>query len=155
MTILFDDSVMADYHQFFLADPSSGSDLPVNWTAGDLRARLLVGEQSLIATTAWDMDVPVIVELHQQQPKIDLTNADHVVIGGLYTSGEIVIAGLTDYLPDARRIAVPAGPLCAMVVSSGLGTLSKDGLEGDDRYAVHLWPGKAEQVVVLQQWEGD
>jgi hypothetical protein len=52
MTILFDDSVLADYHQFLVADALSGSDLPVNWTAGDLGARLLVGEQSLIAMTA-------------------------------------------------------------------------------------------------------
>jgi hypothetical protein len=45
--------------------------------------------------------------------KLISKNSDHVVIGGFYTSGEIVIAGLNDYLPDARPVAVPAGPLCA------------------------------------------
>jgi hypothetical protein len=42
-----------------------------------------------------------------------------------------------------------------MVVLSGLSRLSKNGLEGDDHYAVHLWPGKAEEIVELRQWEGD
>jgi hypothetical protein len=67
------------------------------------------------------------VELHEQMPKIDIENADHVVIGRLHTSGQIVIAGLTDYLQEVH-VRVPAGHLDAMVVSTGLRTLSDVGL---------------------------
>jgi hypothetical protein len=33
--------------------------------------------------------------------------------------------------------------------------LSEDGLDGDDRYTVHLWPEKGGGIVVHRQWEGD
>ena len=58
--------------------------------------------------TGWNMTVQVRVELHEQQPRIDIEKADHVVVRNFQTSGQIVIAGLTDYLPTAHR----ASPHC-------------------------------------------
>lgn len=82
-----------------------------------------------------------------------LDDVDHVVEGGFRSAGTVAIAGCTDYFPDAARFSVPAGDLKARVVFTCLGTLSEDGLDGEDRYVVHLWPGKAESVRVLKQWE--
>ena len=146
---------MADYFQFYLADASSAASLPTDWGEDDLKARLLVGREALIAFTARNMEVPLTIVLHEEQPEIDLEDADHVVIGGFYTSGKIVIAGLIEYLPEAHRISVPAGNISAMVVSNGLGTLSEDGIEGGDHYTVHLWPRKADEIIILRQWAGD
>lgn len=152
MTVLFDGSLFADYHQFYLADPAQQGDLPTGWTDATLTARLLVGKRSITVSTARNMTVPVRVELHERAPLVDENKADHVVTASFWTSGEIAIAGMTDFGPTAFRAKVPPGNLCAMVVSTGLGTLSWNGLEGDDRYVVHLWPCKANGVTVLRQW---
>lgn len=155
MTVLFDGMVMADYHQFYLADTSRAEDLPSGWTDEDLSVRLLAGDGAIVVMTDRNMDVALVVELREQMPAIDVEKADHVVIGQLHTAGEIVIAGLMDYLPQAARARVPKGALGAMIVSTGLRTLSEDGLDGDDRYTVYLWPGSADGITVLRQWQGD
>ena len=154
MSVIFDGSLLADYHQFYLADDIAK--LPeTEYTAADLRARIVTSEQALVAFTVRNMDVQVRVELHGEEPRIDHEEADHVVMGSFRTSGRIVIAGLSDWVPDAARASVPPGTLCAMVIFTGLDTLSEDGLDGDDRYVVHLWPGEGIGITVLRQWEGN
>lgn len=155
MKLLFDAGIFADYHQFYLTDADGGDDQPVDWTEAALRDRIVCENGLLLVTTARNMTVPVRVELHDAEPAIDMEAADHVVLGSLRTGGELVIAGCTDYLPDAARAKVPPGNLRAMVVFTGLGTLSEDGLEGEDRYTVHLWPCEETGVTVLHQWDGD
>ena len=154
MTILFDGKLMADYHQIFLADAANDPSTPEEVTDRHIRDRLLLAPGVLVLMTARNMVVPLRVELHGAEPGRFIEAADHVVVGGLASSGRIGIAGLTDYWPDAARAAVPPGDLCAMVVSRGLGSLSEDGLDGADRYEVHLWPGRSEGVRVLKQWQG-
>ncbi|WP_293776469.1 hypothetical protein [uncultured Oxalicibacterium sp.] len=154
MPILFDGSLLADYHQFYLADAAGNVDLPTNWNDDALNTRLLSGPGVLIVATERNMTVPVRVILHERRPQIDIDAADHVVEGHLHTSGEIVIAGLNDYLPQAPRRRVPAGELGVMIIFTGLDTLSEDGLDGEDRYDVHLWPGSVEGITVLRQWQG-
>ena len=65
--------------------------------------------------------------------------------------GKLAIAGCTDYLPDAARITVPAGTLRVRVLFGDLDKLSADGLEGDDRYRVEMWPGEARPLAILKQ----
>lgn len=156
VTVIFDGVLFADYHQFYLVDAAQTDDVPVQWTDEDVRARILVGPHAVIFSTERNMSVPVQVHLHETEPELDLTSVDHAVSGRFESLGEVVIAGLTDYLPDAARLTVPAGPLCAMAVSTGLGTLSEDGTVGDDAYVVHLWHCPAPMPVrVLEQWNGD
>jgi hypothetical protein len=155
LTVLFDGELFADYHQFYLSDAAGCAERPMDWTDGALRHRVLCAEGVLVVSTARNMTVPVRIELHAEQPSIAADLADHIVVVDLRTSGEIVIAGLTDYLPDAVRRPVPKGGLRAMVVFTGLGSLSEDGLDGEDRYVIHLWPGSGEGVTVLRQWSGD
>jgi hypothetical protein len=54
-------------------------------------------------------------------------------------TGRLVIAGCTDYFPDAARIEVEPGTYNALIGYKGLGTLSEDGLDGDDSYHIFLW----------------
>jgi hypothetical protein len=153
LAVLFDGEIFADYHQFYLSDAAGGEEPPTDWTDEALRCRILCTVGELVVSTARNMTVPVRIELHDEQPQIAAETADHIVVGDLCTSGEIVIAGCTDYRPDAAHRSVPPGNLRAMVVFTGLGTISEDGLDGEDRYVVHLWPGESGGIAVLRQWD--
>jgi hypothetical protein len=62
-----------------------------------------------------------------------------------------VIAGTTDYFPDAARLAVNPGTYAARVSYGALASVSADGLAGADHYRVQLWPAKvAREVVVIK-----
>ncbi|WP_020180925.1 hypothetical protein [Methylopila sp. M107] len=154
MSVLFDGELFADYHQIYIADANGdfAADLPTDWNDDILAQGVNLGPGVIVVSTVRNMTTPFRVELHEAEPPIALDAVDHAVECGLTTSGEIVIAGLTDYAPDAAHASVPAGSLRALVVGTRLGTLSEDGLEGDDAYVVHLWPASGDQVVVRKQW---
>ncbi|WP_265975712.1 hypothetical protein [Brucella intermedia] len=102
------------------------------------------------------MTVPIRVEWHDKRPAIDRDSYQHVVETHFdCPSGQLVLAGLTDYDPAAPRLSVKAGPLGVRASFSGLDTLSEDGLDGDDQYEVQLWPGaEPDGVRVLKAWSG-
>ncbi len=155
MTTIFSGTLLADYNQFYLAAADSHTDYSDQVDDTAIDDCLLCQDDVAVVFTARNMDVPVSVELHETEPALALAAADHVVQGGLRSAGQLVIAGCTDYLPDAARLTVPAGPLRIRVLISGLDTLSEDGLDGDDRYVVQLWPGAAAPVQVLKRWPQD
>lgn len=155
MTTVFEGTLFADYHQFYLTDAETETDYSGGATDEAMAEHVVWKDDVLAIFTVRNMEVPVTVELHEAEPVIDLADADHVVEAGLHSSGTLVIAGCTDYRPGAARISVPSGDLMARIVFTGLGTLTEDGLDGQDRYAVHLWPGRAEGVQVLKQWENE
>jgi hypothetical protein len=102
--------------------------------------------------TVRNMDVPVVVDVTDEAPNDDVADWDQVNECSLdVSSGLIVIAGCTDYFPEAARIAVPAGSYRARVYYRGLDSLSDDGLEGDDHYRVVLWPAAPGPVNVIKQ----
>ena len=45
---------------------------------------------------------------------------------------------------------MPAGDYAARISHGGLNTLSEDGLDGDDRYRIQLWPGAVGPITVLK-----
>jgi hypothetical protein len=117
--------------------------------------RVLSSDGVLVISTARSVIVPVRVELHDTPPTIGVSLIDDAVETTLRTSGEIVMAGLTEYLRDAARTKVPAGELRVLAISTGFGTLSKNRLKGDDRYFVHLWLARGADTVVHRQWDGN
>jgi hypothetical protein len=153
MTILFEGMIFADYHQFYLEDSDAGERETTPWTDDDVLRRVHLETTAIYFATARAMEVPVQIELHDSPPALNLDEADHVVDASLRTSGEIVVAGCTDYVPDAARVTVPPGRLRVRLVCTGLGTISEDGLDGADRYVLHLWPGEDPAVIVLRQWD--
>lgn len=153
MATAFEGMIFADYHQFYLMNVGSQTDYTDDITDAAVADRIIAKDDVLVVFAARNMAVPVTVELHDAEPALNLSEADHVVEAGLNSSGMLVIAGCTDYLPDAAQFAVPAGNLKARILFSGLDTLSEDGLDGEDRYCVQLWPGKADGVHVLKQRE--
>lgn len=97
------------------------------------------------------MNVPVVVEITDSEPDANLSAWDHVNECSLdVPSGRIVIAGCTDYFPDAARIELAPGSYRARLYYGSLDSLSEDGLDGDDNYKVVLWPAAPGPVQVLK-----
>jgi hypothetical protein len=154
LRILYQGDLFADYFQIYLRDEAH-PDLPDHYTSESIAQRLMAGPHSVIIHTARNMTVPICVEWHHERPEPDLDAFQHVVEAAFTCStGQLVLAGLTDYEVTAPRLTVKAGALGVRVNLSGLDTLSDNGLEGDDHYLVQLWPEvKRECVRVLKAWQ--
>ncbi|MGJ7039499.1 hypothetical protein J2Y63_002754 [Shinella sp. BE166] len=152
--ILYQGDIFADYFQIYLRDEAH-ADLPDDYTEETIACHLMAGPHAVILHTVRNMMVPVCVEWHQQRPDLDLDSHQHVVEAGITCpSGQLVLAGMTENETDSPRLAVKAGPLGIRASLAGLDTLSTDGLEGDDRYLLQLWPGvEAKGVRVLKAWQ--
>ncbi|HLV99420.1 MAG TPA: hypothetical protein VKT82_12170 [Ktedonobacterales bacterium] len=149
--------LFADYHQIYLEDSQAHNliDDPNAWAAQllneDALARHLgIASGVLCLLTARPMTVPVEVEVLRQAPPGDLAGWDHVAEASLAVpSGEVVLHGATDYLPDAPHLAVEPGTYRVRACAGGLDTLSPDQLEGEDHYKLTLWPAPEREPVLL------
>ncbi|MHC2437519.1 hypothetical protein [Bradyrhizobium sp. USDA 4451] len=145
-------SLFADYFQFYIQDEPASGDLSAAWTEEATDRMLAIAPGTVGIGTVRNMDVPVTVTLLEQEPDDDSANWDHVVEASLdVASGRVVIAGCTDYFPDAVRIETPPGSYRVRVSYGALDTLSENGLEGDDHYRLQLWPAAPIAVRVLKQ----
>ncbi|MQB45341.1 hypothetical protein [Rhizobium sp. ICMP 5592] len=151
--ILYRGNLFADYFQIYLRDETH-PDLPDDYTDEVIARRLAAGPYAIILHTARNMTVLVCVEWHDQCPALDLDAYQHVAEAGFHCpSGQLMLAGLTDYGPTAPRLAVKAGALGMRVNMSGLDTLSEDGLDGDDHYLVQLWhAAELQDLRLLKSW---
>ena len=148
----FELSLFADYHQFYIQDEAATHDLSGAWTEETVDRLLATAPGAVGIGTVRNMDVPVSVQLLEHEPRDDSSRWDHVVEASLdVASGRIVIAGCSDYFPDARRIDVPPGTYRVRVSYGALDTLSEDGLDGDDHYRLQLWPATSTDVRVLKR----
>ncbi len=144
--------LLADYHQFYIQDEAAEGDLSDSWTE-DATNRLLATAPGTVGVgTARNMTVPVDIELldaerHESFDGWDQVNECSIQI----KSGTIVVAGCTDYFPDAARIKIAPGVYRVRIFYGKLDKLSDDGLEGEDHYRVVLWPGALTDPIILKQ----
>jgi hypothetical protein len=145
--------LFADYYQFYLQDDDSEyGDLAEAWTDEAMERALAVAPHVVGIGTARHVAVPVTIEIHESRPPIDLSTWDRVNLASLQVdTGRVAVAGCTDYFPDALRIKVAPGAYEVLVCYSGLSSVSNDGLEGDDRYWIALYPGNLQAVTVLKE----
>lgn len=143
--------VFADYHQFYIQDEPVDGDLSMAWT-DEATAELLAVAPGVIGVgTVRDVEVPVEIEVLKSEPVLELDRWDRVNECSIaISSGKLVIAGCTDYFPDAKRIKLAPGVYRVRVLYGGLATVSEDGLEGEDHYKLQLWPGSAIEPVVVK-----
>jgi len=145
-------NLFADYFQFYIQDEAVDGDLSDAWSDEAVDQLFAVGPGVVGIGTVRNMDVPVTVEILAAEKPVDLAEWDHVVECTLVTeSANLVVAGCTDYFPDVARIAIAPGTYRLRACYAGLDTLSDDGLEGNDRYHLQLWPAPAIEPVVLKQ----
>ena len=144
--------IFADYHQFHLQDEAADGDLAEAWNQVASRRMLAVADGVVGLGTARNMDVPVSIEFLESEPAADLAGFDHVVEASLVMRGNrLVVAGCTDYIPDAARFELAPGTYRVRLSASGFDTLSEDGLDGRDHYLVQLWPARFDEPAVLKQ----
>jgi hypothetical protein len=148
----FQFEIFADYFQFYLQDESAKGDLSESWTPEAAHRMLATAPGTIGVGTVRNMNVPVVVEIADAVPDDDTTLWDQVNECTLVVpSGRVVIAGCTDYFPDAARIELPTGTYRARIYYGQLNALRANGLEGDDHYKVVLWSAAPEPVRVLKQ----
>jgi len=144
--------LFADYHQFYLQDEEADGNLSNSWTEQATKDLLALAPGTIGVGTVRDMDVPVIVEVHDSEPTEDLTSWHHVTECSIdIPSGKVVVAGCTDYFPDAARISVEPGVYRARIFYGELDSLSEDGLDGDDKYKVALWRGEMIEPKIIKR----
>jgi hypothetical protein len=147
----FDLTLFADYFQFYIQDEAVTGDLSQAWNEEATARLLAIAPGTIGIGTVRNMDVPIRVEIHQREPDDDSPAWDHVVEAAVdIASGRLVVAGCTDYFPNATRIATSPGTYRARVSYGALGTISEDGLSGEDRYRVQLWLAPAIDVRILK-----
>jgi hypothetical protein len=144
--------LFADYHQFYLQDEPVEGKLGDSWTPEAVKRLLALAPGTIGVGTVRNMSVPVDIEVHDGPLDERLDAWDQVNECSIQVdSGRIVVAGCTDYFPDAARILVTPGVYRARVYYGKLDSLSADGLDGEDHYRVVLWPGELGPAVVLKQ----
>ena len=149
---LFELSLFADYFQFYVQDEAATGDLSQTWNKEATERLLAVAPATIGIGTVRNTNVPVTLEIRADEPDDDSAEWDHVVEASLdVESGRIVVAGCTDYFPDATRIEVAPGSYRVRASYGALNTLSEDALSGDDRYRLQLWPATAINVRILKQ----
>lgn len=142
MTLLqaHDLSIFADYFQFYVQDAETADDFAEGWTAETSEAMLVSKSTALGIGTARNMDVPVRLEVHDAAPHDpggwDRQNQTTLAL----PSGRLQVMGCTDYAHDAFQAATKPGTYQVRISYFDLDKLSEDGLDGDDRYLVQLWP---------------
>ena len=151
---LFEGQVFADYFQIYLRD-AAFPDLPDDYSDEAIARRLMPGDHGVILHTSRNMKVPVSVVWQQSEPSADLDQFQHVAEASFEAeSGELIVAVMTDAEATAARLSVPTGTIGVRACLSGLDTISDDGLEGEDRYLIQLWPAQqAISLAVLKAWE--
>ncbi len=145
-------TLFADYFQFYLQDEAATGNLSGAWTETAVERLVAVAPGTIGVGTVRNMNVPVNVELLERAPDTKLESWDHVVECSLLVkSSHLVIAGCTDYFPDAARIPVEPGTYRVRVCFSGLAQIAEDGLSGEDKYELLVWPALPIDPVVLKQ----
>jgi hypothetical protein len=144
--------LFADYFQFYLQDETASGIDGDAWSGEATDRMLAVSTGALAVGTVRNVDVPVTVEVLQSEPPKDLENWDHVTECSLViTSGKLVVAGCTDYFPDADRVKIASGIYHARISGGGFDSVAKHWESGEDKYRVQLWPGSEIEPRVLKQ----
>jgi hypothetical protein len=134
--------VFADYFQFLVQDSGSDwEDLADRWTPEAVQAMFIQGDGYVAIGTARNMNVPVTVRIRAEEPSLDPEEWDRVVQGALVLrSGELQITGVSDNGMSGGKIPIERGEYHLRALYAGLNSLSANGLSGNDRYVIELWP---------------
>jgi len=134
--------LFADYFQFYIQDDDMKfGDLSAAWTEEAVERLLAVSDHVVGVGTVRNMDVPVHVSVSDSLPALKEGEWDRINSASIECdTGRLVLAGCTDYFPDAARLPVPPGRYDILIAYKGLDTLSEDGLDGNDSYHLFIAP---------------
>lgn len=148
-------TLFADYFQFYIQDENAVGDLSDKWTDEAVNFHLATTDGAVGIGTVRNMNVPVSLKIVNSEPQFLVDNAH--AIGQInecdleVSSGKIVVAGYTDYFPDAKRIELANGIYRLRIYYGNLDKISEDGLDGEDFYEIHLWKThKKESIKIIR-----
>lgn len=145
-------TIFADYFQFYIQDEQASGDLSNSWSPEAVERLLALAPGTVGVGTVRNMNVPVLLEFHETAPQLDAESWDQVNECSIaLPSGRLVVAGCTDYFPDARRFDLPPGTYRVRISYGSLNDLSEDGLEGNDCYRLQLWPASPDELRIIKQ----
>jgi len=135
-------NIFADYYQFYIQDDDTAfGDLSDSWTQEAVDNLLAVSDHVIRVGTVRNMDVPVFVEISDALPNLDESEWDRLNYSSIVcNTGRMVIAGCTDYFPDAQRIELTPGQYKVAIGYKNLDKISEDGLDGEDSYHLFIAP---------------
>lgn len=145
--------LFADYYQFYLQDETVDGNLSESWTQEAVDRLLAITEGTIGVGTVRNMTVPVTIKIFSEEPALfdtflyDQINECDLAIN----SGRIVVAGCTDYFPEAKRIETEVGLYRVRLYYQNLNLLRENDLEGDDTYELHLWKIHTPSNVVIRK----
>jgi hypothetical protein len=144
--------LFADYFQVYLQDELVDGNLSEAWTEYASKILLALAPGTIGIGTARNMTVPITLKIFDSEPDIleDSDEISHINECDLEVkSNKLVLAGCTDYFPDALRINVQAGLYRVRIYYCRLDKLSEDGLDGEDNYEIHLWQTNSERQLLI------
>ena len=139
----FQSELFADYFQFYIQDEVVSGDLSKAWTDEAVERLLAINQGTIGIGTVRNMDVQTFLKIFDSEPElINISDSIHHIneCDLEMSSDNLVIAGCTDYFPEAKRIKIGKGLYRARVYYRDLDKFSEDGLDGEDSYEIHLWP---------------
>ena len=138
--------LFADYFQFYVQDEPASGDLSDAWSQ-DAADRLLAVAPGVVGVgTVSNGNVPVTVEVLDVSPFDDSAGFDQVNECTLVvTQGPLVVAGCTDYFPDAARIPAQPG-IYRVRVSYRIA----DAPSAQELYRLQLWPAPVIEPTVVK-----
>jgi hypothetical protein len=134
--------LFADFFQFYIQDDNSDiGDLADAWNEDAVKHMLAVSRRIVGIGTVRNMDVPVNVYIQNVAPILIESEFDKINTSSIEClTGRLVVAGCSDYFPDAQRINIVPGKYNVKVGYKNLEDISDDGLEGNDSYHIWLYP---------------
>jgi hypothetical protein len=140
--------VYADHSQFYVSDPDADVPDGLVWDGAALERRLAAPGGFVAVGTIGYTFLPVVIEVWDEEPPLDLEAWDHVVEGPLETrSGRLRVGDL-----DEAERGLDLEPGRYRVRSAAGGLAGADELNGGDRYRVQLWPEEPAPPEVRKWW---
>jgi hypothetical protein len=146
--------LFADYHQFYVWDAGVNPQAPEDYTDDDILRLVKVAPNVVVIQPVRMMTVPVELEICSDDPGFDESSWDHIAECSLdLPTGRLQVHECTG--GPVLDLTVAKGTYSLRALFAGLGTLSDDGLEGQDRYRIVLWPGPPTPLRIVKQWPGE
>ena len=144
-------TVFADYNQFYLWDKEVSPDAPEDYTDEDVENRIKVGRNVVVIQPERNVQVPVSLEVHGEEPGFDFGDWDHIAEASLHLpSGQLEVHECTG--GAVAHLRLQPGWYRVRSFHGGLSTIREYGLEGNDHYLTVLWPAPESEVRVLKQY---
>jgi hypothetical protein len=149
--------MFAEHYQFYMYDSEADpGELSVYWDEQSRDNMLMVSDRILGIGTVRHLDVPVMLEIYDEEPKGEpLDEYDHVARCSMkIPSGKVVIAGATEDIYQAQKFDVAPGAYGVRVYYGALAEVDEEGFEGEDFYKIAIWPtDKPPRFEVMKQWQ--